>query len=208
MQIANEEHALIPGIDTNVLNVSGTEILQGSSDIEGEGSFLIKDNTSTYFYNWRLDSKGILNLDKYNSGSNWDQVISISGTNVGFGYNAPKGNFHIGNGATYSYINAGSSSFTVSSDKNIKTDIKDFYYNLTNFKDVPIKEFKFKSEFVEKEEDAQKTHRGMIAQDFGKAFFNSPNQKEIDMNDVSFILWQKVQELEKRIELLESSYAL
>lgn len=136
---------------------------------------------------FRSDGGGKMLFSTSTTGST--NGLTISGTNVGIGTSSPTAQLSIVNGASSSTINAGSSTFTVSSSRTFKENIAPVTAPniLDKIEQVPVVTYDFIN-------NGPKDRMGLIAEDFYQVFGRG-DDKHIDGQDVQMALWLAVQKL-------------
>lgn len=123
-------------------------------------------------------------------------LLNPAGGNVGIGTAIVGANLNISNAAqtACSYINAGSTSFTACSSRDIKENIKPFAADniLGRIASVPVNTYDFKNCTSE----GCRNNLGLIAEDF-QTVLNRGNGKTVNGQDVQMALWLGVQQLIK-----------
>ena len=114
---------------------------------------------------------------------------------VGIGTTTPVDDLEIVRGYTYSKINAGDTSFTTSSSKSYKENIRplDKEDILEKIANVPVNVYDFKASHCSDGENC-KDKMGLIAEEF-HTIFQRGSQKEINGQEVQMALWMAVQHL-------------
>lgn len=111
---------------------------------------------------------------------------------------------NVSNGASCSYIAAGSTSFSACSSRDIKENIKPFAVGnmLERIASVPVNTYDFKNCTSE----SCRNNLGLIAEDF-QAVLGRGDGKTVNGQDVQMALWLGVQELAKENSQLKAQNA-
>lgn len=153
---------------------------------------------------------GGLGFSTINNGGLGEKMRITSAGNVGIGTTSPQnklniegsGNaLNISNGASCSYIAAGSTSFTACSSRDIKENIKPFAVDniLGRIASVPVNTYGFRN----CTSGGCKNNLGLIAEDF-QTVLNRGDGKTVNGQDVQMALWLAAQELIKENKELDA----
>ena len=191
---------------TNDLYVGiGTDDPAQKLQVKGIVGFETTDTTNYWAVYAHTDDTLRFN---YNGAGN-DEVTILSNGNVGIGTSSLDHDFEIGTGV-YSEINAGESTFTTSSSRTIKQNIKNVTLNqsiLRQISKIPVTTYDFKPEIcngsyyndsdynVSYYEDKCTNKIGLIAEDFHQ-IFGRGDVESLSGDEVKMALWLAIQEIQ------------
>ena len=156
-------------------------------------------------HNWRIEADNFFSIENADNGDAPffiqddapDLALGIEESgDVGIGILNPLADLHIQRGGTFSRVNAGDTTFTVSSSRELKQNIQPFA--VANLIDkvmrVSVRNYDWKPECFEGEEKDRTDRIGLIAEDFHQVLGRG-SEKEINGHEVQSVLWMAVQEL-------------
>ena len=128
--------------------------------------------------------------------------------NVGMGTGNPQADLQIGGAFTFSRINAGATTFTASSSRDLKENIRDFDGSqvLKRMQDVRVKTYDWKKQNFAGDEADRTNRLGLIAEEFHQVLGRG-SDKEINGQELQSVLWMAVQELHQENQRLKESLA-
>ncbi|MBI2018940.1 hypothetical protein HYS96_04535 [Candidatus Daviesbacteria bacterium] len=180
---------------------SGTLLqLRNSSAANNNGNALsVSDNGQI-----RLDISATGTIKGYNStGTVTTQIFSngnsfFTAGNVGIGATSPDAQLQVQNGATWSRLNAGDATFTVSSSRTFKENFNLVSVNniLDKIANIPVYTYDYIS--------GPKDRMGLIAEDF-YTIFGRGDDKSINYQEVTMASWLGVQALHDQTTYLGES---
>ena len=181
----------------------GTSDPEEDLHIRGGSPAIVFEDTSGSPFKWRMrvTGYGVDFIDDTNGGVVFGinpripELGSAAG-DVGIGTEGPSADLDIARSGTYSRINAGSSTFTTSSSRTLKENIRpcDASGLLSRVATVPVYTYDWKQDRFDGEEEDRRDHLGLIAEDF-HTILGRGSDKEINGQEVQMVLWMAVQEL-------------
>lgn len=227
MGIEENGDALIIHRDKNNLtfgtnNVIGMTLDEGGDlgiGVANPGARLhIKDQSLTQFHisvaddvqgdrDWGIETSSqsfqIKDLSQPVSFQSKISINAMSG-DVGLGDPTPDADLDVTRNNTYSHLNAGDATFTVSSSRSLKEKIRRVQVEniLEKVAAVQVQNYDWRKEVFSGEEDDRTNKIGLIAEDF-HTILGRGNEKEINTNEVIMVLWMAVQELSIELERIK-----
>lgn len=131
--------------------------------------------------------------------------INAQSGDVGIGDPTPDADFDVTRNSTYSHLNAGDATFTVSSSRSLKENIQRVRVDniLEKMANVQVQNYDWRPEVFSGEEDDRTNKIGLIAEDF-HTILGRGSDREINTNEVIMVLWMAVQELRQELKNIRS----
>lgn len=133
-----------------------------------------------------------------------NRIVIESDGDVGFGTDTPTGDFHVVQGATGSSLVAGNTTFTATSSRTLKENIRPVQADdiLEKVAKVSVMTYDWKPEVWNGNEEERKDKLGLIAEDF-HTVLGRGSDKTINGQDVEMTLWLAVQKLHEENQELK-----
>lgn len=177
------------GVILSLIGDANSQIAFGDSASEFQGRFVYEHSNDAL----RIFTSGSEQMRLEGDG---DLCVGCTTTNF---------DFQVSNGATFSAINAGDSSFTTSSSRTLKTDLKPV--RIDNILDLVTKIDVYEYDFIQGPAD----RLGLMAEDFHQ-IFQRGSDATLNSQEIQMALWlavqkltQQNQELVERLAILEET---
>jgi len=223
--VDNDEDRMIGGYF--LATTDGTVTTNSAGYLEGVRGSVSGTLNGGYTYALHLLNTNTGTSTHYGIYADTDNTNYLGTGNTGIGTTSPSRDLSIYNGAAYSIINAGVSTFTASSSRDLKENIQGFEFDpekiprtiqtnvatqqktiLDRFKEVNVYSYNFKREVLAEGEEGDdaydETRIGMMAEDFHYAF-GLGNNESINGDHVMAMLVLGIKELTNQVEILEGN---